>query len=119
MEALGTSTAKRYNLKYKHVGHLFQGPYRYSLITTIEGVAEVLRYIHLNPVRARLVRLPEEWLWSDFRRHIKGNADEGFLLHNINNAEGNVPPLPKLPANYAEFVREGIGRRPPSSLFKL
>ncbi len=94
MEALGTSTAKRYNAKYKHVGHLFEGPYRYSLVATDPGVAEVARYIHLNPVRAGLVPLPEDWAWSDFRTRVTGLNDQIFR--------------DLLPRDYAEFVRRGV-----------
>ncbi len=36
MGALATSTAKRFNLKYGHIGHLFQGPYRHRFVD--EGV---------------------------------------------------------------------------------
>ena len=101
MEALGTSTAKRFNAKYGHVGHLFQGPYRYALVTTTVGIAEVARYIHLNPVRAGLAKLPEEWEWSDFRRYA---GVEGFLDQRENKVQGNL----LLGNNYAEFVRQGV-----------
>ena len=68
MAALGTSYAKRYNLKYSHTGHVFQGRYRYTHIESEEALNTVARYIHLNPVKARLVRKPEDWEYSDFKR---------------------------------------------------
>ncbi|MFN0158249.1 MAG: transposase [Bacteroidota bacterium] len=103
MESLGTSTAKRHNVRYGHIGHVFQGPYRYVFIPTLEGVVRVARYIHLNPVRAGLVKSPEEWLWSDFRRHV--GFDEGFLGQGASRVQGNLLPPPH---EYAEFVRLGI-----------
>lgn len=33
MGALATSAAKRFNLKYGHIGHLFQGPYKYNPVS--------------------------------------------------------------------------------------
>src|SRR3954470_9610466 len=42
-------------------GHLFQGRYRAELIEDESYYWTVSRYIHLNPVRARLVERPEQW----------------------------------------------------------
>jgi putative transposase len=33
------------------------------------------RYVELNPVRAGLVKLPEEWSWSSAASHMKGKDD--------------------------------------------
>jgi len=45
---------------------------------------ELSRYIHLNPVRARMVKTPEEYLWSSYREYagIADNsvADEEDIL---------------------------------------
>ncbi len=65
MGALATSTAKRFNLKYGHIGHLFQGPFRYKVVSE-ESLWNVACYVHLNPVRAGLARLPGEWPYSNF-----------------------------------------------------
>jgi putative transposase len=65
MGALATSASKRYNLKYGHIGHLFQGPFRYKIVSE-DALWYVACYIHLNPVRAGLVKQPEEWRFSNF-----------------------------------------------------
>ncbi|MEX2117040.1 MAG: transposase, partial [Bacteroidota bacterium] len=65
MGALATSAAKRYNLKFGHIGHLFQGPFRYKVVSE-EFLWYVACYIHLNPVRAGLAKLPGEWPYSNF-----------------------------------------------------
>ena len=70
MGALATSAANRYNLKYGHVGHLFQGPFRYKPVDE-DALWDVACYIHLNPVRAGLVEKPEDWKFSNFAE-IKG-----------------------------------------------
>ena len=95
MEALGTSYAKRFNLRYGHVGHVFQGPYKYTHVVTDEALSAVARYIHLNPVRAGLVKAPEDWAWSDFRTMTEGQGVPKNLL-------------PTLPRDYVEFVRQGV-----------
>jgi REP element-mobilizing transposase RayT len=65
MGALATSAAKRYNLKYAHIGHLFQGPFRYKQIPD-DALWTVACYIHLNPVRAGLASKPKEWMFSNY-----------------------------------------------------
>jgi len=65
MGALATSAAKRYNLKYEHIGHLFQGPFRYKIIPE-NALWDIACYIHLNPVRAGFVKEPEKWVNSNF-----------------------------------------------------
>ena len=47
-------------------GHLFEGRYRAVLVESQGHATEVHRYIALNPVRAGLVALPEEWKWSSY-----------------------------------------------------
>jgi REP-associated tyrosine transposase len=44
--------------------HVFEGRFRSILVETESHALEVQRYIALNPVRAGLVRDPEEWPWS-------------------------------------------------------
>jgi putative transposase len=45
-------------------GHLFERRYRAILINSDEYLLELVRYIHLNPVRARLVDNPDHYRWS-------------------------------------------------------
>ncbi len=59
-----------YNTKRKRAGHLFQGRYKAILIEADEYAAELSRYIHLNPVRAKMAEKPESYQWSSFRAYI-------------------------------------------------
>lgn len=66
----GTYTI-RFNARHRLSGHLFQGRYKSLLIDAGSGeyLRTVANYVHLNPVRARLVEaaaLPE-YLWSSVR----------------------------------------------------
>lgn len=53
-----------FNKKRRRVGHLFQGRYKAILIDADAYLLELVRYIHLNPVRAKMVKFPEEHPWS-------------------------------------------------------
>jgi putative transposase len=59
-----------FNVKRKRAGHLFQGRYKAILVEFDEYAMELTRYIHLNPVRAGMVALPEEYRWSSYRSYI-------------------------------------------------
>jgi putative transposase len=55
------------NLLRKHSGTLFQGSAKGILVDSDEYAMQLIRYIHLNPVAAKLVRDPEDWEYSDYR----------------------------------------------------
>ncbi len=49
------------NKKKSQIGHLFQGRYKAILIDADSYLLELVRYIHLNPVRAKLVTNPADY----------------------------------------------------------
>jgi putative transposase len=67
MHWLNTSYAGWFNHRYKRAGHLFQGRFHSYLIEKSSYFTEVLRYVVLNPVRAKMVSRPEDYRWSSFR----------------------------------------------------
>ena len=52
------------NRKHHRVGHLFQGRYKSILVDKDVYLLELCRYLVLNPVRAKMVDGPGDWLWS-------------------------------------------------------
>ena len=59
-----------FNVKRGRAGHLFQGRYKAILVEKDEYAKELSRYIHLNPVRAGIVDLPEDYEWSSYPEYI-------------------------------------------------
>ena len=57
----------RFNRRHGSVGHVFQGRYKAILIQKESHLLEVCRYVVLNPVRAKVVEVPERWRWSSYR----------------------------------------------------
>ncbi len=58
----------------KRTGHFWQG--RFGAVALDEDhLAAALRYVSLNPVRARLVTRPQDWRWSSTRAHLSGKDD--------------------------------------------
>lgn len=52
------------NWRQRRSGHLFQGRYKAVLVDENEYLLEIIRYIHLNPVRAGMVNDPSGYPWS-------------------------------------------------------
>jgi putative transposase len=74
MLALQSFYVQRFNFRHKRVGHLFQGRYKAFLVQDERYLFALLRYIHLNPVRARLVDRPEAYRWSSDRFYRDGKG---------------------------------------------
>ncbi len=58
------------NWRQRRTGHLFQGRYKAVLVDADIYLLELIRYLHLNPVRAGIVKEPESYLWSSHRAYL-------------------------------------------------
>jgi len=69
MHWLQSTFACRFNRFRKENGRLFQGPYKALLIEGAEALRRVVDYIHLNPVRARVVEPAQvgQYAWSSLK----------------------------------------------------
>lgn len=65
-----------FNKKYKTVGHLFQGRYKGILCDRDEYLLSLVKYIHLNPVRAKVVERMQEYWWSSHNSYAGKSGDE-------------------------------------------
>jgi putative transposase len=66
MALINKRYANYYNTKYRLTGHVFEKRYYDKVIEDKEGMLGVSRYIHLNPVEAKMVKNPEFYPWSSF-----------------------------------------------------
>jgi len=66
------------NLLRNHSGTLFQGSAKGILVDTDIYAMQLIRYVHLNPVLAKLVDSPEKWECSDYRDWIGLRKDALF-----------------------------------------
>ncbi len=88
------------------MGHLFQGRYKAILCDKDAYLLELVRYIHLNPVRAKLVKEPEDYRWTGHLSYLgRGGGDlidDAFVLGQFSDKRA----LGR--RRYRQFVREGI-----------
>jgi hypothetical protein len=78
MHRVLTGYSNYYNRKHKRVGHLLQARHKSILCQSDRYLAELVRYIHLNPVRAGMVNLPEEYKYSGHAAYL-GLVPAGIL----------------------------------------
>jgi putative transposase len=70
MQVLSQRYTRWFNHRYDRVGHLFQGRYRAILVDSDGYLREIVRYIHLNPVRAGIVKDPMDYRESSHRAYV-------------------------------------------------
>lgn len=87
MQYLFSQYAQYFNRKYERKGHLFGGPYRQAVCLNDSYLLAASLYIHLNPVRARLVRDPQDYEWSSSWIYTEGSdrswVDQHFILNML------------------------------------
>jgi len=101
MQGIQQSYTQYFNRTYKKVGHLFQGRYKAIICDRDEYLLALVRYIHLNPVRAKLVERPEQYKYSGHCVFLKGRptnvVDPTFVLKVMGGRK-----------SYERFVLDGL-----------
>lgn len=78
MRRINTSYAQYFNRKYGRVGHVFQGRYRSEPIGDDSYLLTAIRYVHNNPVKAKLVENCEDFRWCSYNHYI-GKCDDKII----------------------------------------
>jgi REP element-mobilizing transposase RayT len=110
MRKLLTWYAQYYNRRHKRTGHLFENRYKSILCDEDNYLLALVRYIHLNPLRANIVNAIEELDRYPFCGHrtVIGKAkypwmDADYVLLQFGRTKR------KGEAEYRKFMREGVG----------
>jgi len=111
MRRLLTGYAVTFNLRYRRHGHLFQNRYKSILCQEESYLLELVRYIHLNPVRAKLVAgitQLNRYGYSGHSRLMGQFGSEWQDTASILRRFGKRVSVAR--KKYAEFVEEGIAQ---------
>ncbi len=106
MQSLLFRYTQWYNRRHGLFGHVFYGRYKANVVDPDNYLLQLVRYIHLNPWRAGVVRRPEEHVWSSHRYYM-GSAgapwlETGTVLRAFGEDEGTARRA------YAGFVASGM-----------
>lgn len=66
MKRIGSSYVSWFNKKYGRCGHLFQERFKSEVVDSDRYFLTVLRYIHQNPVKAKMVTNISDYRWSSY-----------------------------------------------------
>lgn len=117
MQILQFRYTRNFNIKYKKWGHLFQGRYRAILCDRDSYFLELSAYIHLNPVRAGLIKAPHQYPWSSYRFYVRETketlVDRDFLLAQISNKKAIAKK------EYGRFVTSRISQGHREDFYEL
>ena len=82
MQTLGRYYVQYFNQRYRRTGTLWEGRYKATLIDSEQYLLTCMRYIELNPVRARdMARHPSEYPWSSYHANALGQEDTLLTPH--------------------------------------
>jgi hypothetical protein len=112
MRQLNGIYTQKYNWRYTKTGHIFQGRYKAIVVDKESYLLELCRYVVLNPVRANIVKRPQDWKWSSYRS-TAGRAKSpqwltaDWILAQFGRRRKRAQRL------YHQFVMEGITKETP------
>jgi len=105
MQRIGARYARWFQSTLPTTGHLFERRYHALLVDVDSYLLEVVRYIHLNPVRAELVDDAAAYAWSSHGVYL-GDREEPWVTTDF--ILGMLSPVPaRARIAYRNFVREG------------
>jgi hypothetical protein len=90
-----------FNRKHHTVGHLFQGRYKAIVCEKDEYLLTLVRYIHLNPIRAKLVHGLDDYPYGGHREYCGARAFEVVEASRVLDMLGGR-------ASYQRFIQEGL-----------
>lgn len=82
MHGLNGGYTGYFNRKYGRSGHLFQGRDKGIIIDKDTYLIPLSRYVHLNPVKAKIVEGPEEYRWSSYPGYIGKGKENGWVEYS-------------------------------------
>lgn len=101
MRHLNGVYTQKFNYIHKNVGHLFQGRYKAIVVEKEKYLFELMRYITLNPVRAKLAKRPEDWRWGSYREVVYNKKDKLVNPRTILDKFGSI-------LEFKKFVNQKI-----------
>lgn len=110
MKPIAQRYAQYFNVRYGNSGPLFHGPYRTIICEKEKYLLELVRYVHLNPVRSKIATRAEDYKWTSHILYLSGR--EGSPVDS-----GEV--LAKLGGGYQAFIEAGISHGHREDLYEV
>jgi putative transposase len=106
MREIKVGFARYYNRRYQRRGYFWGDRFKSLIVEKGETLVNCLAYIDLNPVRAGLVELPEQYRWNSLGYHLQTKNADGFLSTDFGMKEFNVNSEKERIRRYRRYVYE-------------
>lgn len=83
LQSVGRRYVQYFNYTYKRTGTLWEGRYKATVIDSEQYLLTCMRYIELNPIRADMVKKPNEYLWSSYAANAEGKTNKLIKVHDV------------------------------------
>jgi putative transposase len=107
LQGINQTYTMYFNRKYRTVGHLFQGRYKAILCDRDAYLLALLKYIHHNPIRAKIAETIDAYPWSSHYAYIgKANPlslvdiDQVLRMYSENKTRARK--------HYRAFMQDGV-----------
>ncbi len=114
MQPLLSSHAHLLNARRETQGPVFQGRFRSIFCQREAHLLELVRYLHLNPVRAGLCNSPDDYPWSSHQAYLSGDARSWLLASEALQLFAATRPAAL--RQYRRFLEEGLKAGPRADL---
>jgi len=92
--------ASYYNQRYGYHGHVFEGRFKSCIVKDDSYFLQTSRYIHMNPVKAKITAHPEDYPWRSYRTILRMTDDR------ITQPEKTLAFFKQSIFYYREFVED-------------
>jgi putative transposase len=118
MQAFQTSYTLYFNRRHGRSGHVFEQRYKALLVDKDNYLLQVSRYIHCNPVAAKLVARPQDYRWSSYGAYVNGKGVRGLSTSLVLEQLGGKRK--EQIRNYREYVESDpvgtVNQEPPPTV---
>ena len=105
MQNINHRYARWFNHKYKRIGHLLQGRYRSIAVNDEHYLINLCRYIHFNPVEAKIVQDLADYAWSSHHYYLSETPPKWMDINFLLSAIHYITAL-----NYRHFITHPVDR---------
>ncbi|HEX6992980.1 MAG TPA: transposase [Gammaproteobacteria bacterium] len=109
MQYVGSRYVAKVNLRLGRTGTLWEGRFRSSPVDTDRYLLACYRYIEQNPVRAGMVRRPDDYTWSSVRINCGTRSSSLVKPHPVFLALGSTARVRA--ARYRQLLDEGLAQQ--------
>lgn len=89
MKEINSEYGREYNKAQNRVGYVFRDRFKSKTIYSQEYLLKCIKYIHMNPVKAKITIKEEDYEFSSYSSYLNNNEIDSNILKLVFNSEKN------------------------------